>query len=491
MNLFQIPRVILSCALLLFLARPTLVAAIQVDPGEKTRNELPTQIDKNVGGDFDVLKKRRAIRVLVVYNKTNFFVDKGQPRGITYEGFKLFEDELNKKYKTGNVKIHIVFVPVGRADLEQALLRGRGDIVAANVTVTPERLERVDFSSPVMINVSEIVVSGPASEALASVDDLSGKEVFVRKGSIYHESLEKLNADLAKRGKPPVKLRFAPADLEDEDLLEMVNAGLVRYVVVDDFLARFWAAVFPKIKLHPEVALRAGAQIAWAIRKNSPLLKAELDAFLAKYPAGSTTRNILFQKYLKNTKFVKHAASEEEQRKFQRTVDFCRTYSDKYDMDYLLMAAQGYQESQLDQNKKDRVGAVGVMQVTPATGRELKVGDIRQEEPNIHGGVKYMRFMMDQYFANEPMDRVNKTLFTFAAYNAGPGRLRRLRKETAKRGLDPNVWINNVEVVASEKIGREIVTYVSNIYKYYIAYKLITEDAEERRKAREAASKAQ
>ena len=345
MNLFQIPRVILSCALLLFLARPTLVAAIQVDPGEKTRNELPTQIDKNVGGDFDVLKKRRAIRVLVVYNKTNFFIDKGQPRGITYEGFKLFEDELNKKYKTGNVKIHVVFVPVGRSNLEQALLSGRGDIVAANVTVTPERLERVDFSSPVMTNVSEIVVSGPASEALASVDDLSGKEVFVRKGSIYHESLEKLNADLAKRGKAPVKLRSAPADLEDEDLLEMVNAALVRYVVVDDFLARFWAAVLPKIKLHPEVALRAGAQIAWAIRKNSPLLKAELDAFLAKYPAGSTTRNILFQKYLKNTKFVKNAASEKEQRKFQRTVDFFRTYSDKYDMDYLLMAAQGYQES--------------------------------------------------------------------------------------------------------------------------------------------------
>ena len=487
MNPAQIHRVILSCALLLFLARSMPVTATHMEPGEKPQTGLPTQFDKHVGGDFDVLKKRRSIRVLVVYNKTNFFIDKGQPRGLTYEGFKLFEDELNKKYKTGNIKIHIVFVPGGRADLEQALLTGRGDVIAANVTVTPERLERVDFSSPIMTNVSEIVVSGPASEAIGSVDDLSGKEVFVRKGSIFHESLEKLNADLAKRGKPPVKLRFAPADLEDEDLLEMVNAGLVRYVVVDDFLARFWAAVFPKIQLHPEVALRTGGQIAWAIRKNSPLLKAELDAFLAKYPAGSTTRNILFQKYLKSTKFVKNAASEEEQRKFQQTVDFFKTYSDKYDMDYLLMAAQGYQESQLDQNKKSRVGAVGVMQVMPATGKEQKVGDIRHIAPNIHAGVKYIRFMMDQYFANEPMDRVNKTLFTFAAYNAGPARLRSLRKEAAKRGLDPNVWFNNVEIVASEKIGRETVTYVSNIYKYYIAYKLIHDDAEERRKAHEAA----
>ena len=131
------------------------------------------------------------------------------------------------------------------------------------------------------------------------------------------------------------------------------------------------------------------------------------------------------------------------------------------------------------------------MQVMPATGQELKVGDIRQLEPNIHAGVKYMRFMIDQYFDNEPMDRLNKGLFAFAAYNCGPGRVRSLRKEAAKRGLDPNMWFNNVEIVASEKIGRETVTYVSNIYKYYVAYKLITEDGEERRKAREAASKAQ
>ena len=274
-------------------------------------------------------------------------------------------------------------------------------------------------------------------------------------------------------------------DLEDEDLLEMLNAGLVQYVVVDDFLARFWASVLPKLKLHPEVTLRTGADIAWAIRKNSPLLKAELNDFLAKNPEGSATRNMLFAKYLKSTKFVKNAASEAEMKKFQQMVQFFKNYSDKYDMDYLLMAAQGYQESQLNQNAKSQVGAVGVMQVMPATGQELKVGDISQLEPNIHAGVKYMRFMIDQYFEKEPMDRLNKGLFAFAAYNAGPGRVQSLRKEAAKRGLDPNKWFNNVEIVASEKIGRETVTYVANIYKYYIAYKLTVESQEERRKERE------
>jgi membrane-bound lytic murein transglycosylase MltF len=147
------------------------------------------------------------------------------------------------------------------------------------------------------------------------------------------------------------------------------------------------------------------------------------------------------------------------------------------------MAAQGYQESALDHSARSQVGAIGVMQVMPATGKELNVGDITELEPNIHAGVKYIRFMMDRYFKDEPMDALNKGLMTFAAYNAGPGRLRQLRREAEKRGLDPNVWFGNVERVASERIGRETVQYVSNIYKYYVAYKL----AMEQRELREAA----
>jgi membrane-bound lytic murein transglycosylase MltF len=480
----------LMAGLLLLLVPPAAPSAAQEKSpppkAAKEKHALPIP-SAPWTGDFDGMKKRRLVRVLVVYNKTNYFIDRGTPRGITTEAFKMFEDSINKKYKTGNLKIHVVLIPVRRDELADMLLGGRGDVVAANVTVTEERLKKADFSNPVLKNVSEIVVSGPASEPVATKEDLSGREVFVRKGSIFYESVENLNAELAKSGKPPAKIRFAPGDLEDEDLLEMLNAGLVQYVVVDDFLARFWAAVLPKIKLHPDAALRKDADIAWAMRKGSPLLKAELDAFIAKYPEGSATRNMLFQKYLKNTKFVKNAAAKEEMRKFERAVEFFKNYSDKYDMDYLLMAAQGYQESRLDQNAKSQVGAVGVMQVMPATGKDMKVGDISQEDANIHAGVKYMRFMIDQFFANEPMDKINKGLFAFAAYNAGPGRIQGLRKEAAKRGLDPNRWFNNVEIVASEKIGRETVTYVSNIYKYYIAYKLATETLEERKKAREEA----
>ena len=167
-------------------------------------------------------------------------------------------------------------------------------------------------------------------------------------------------------------------------------------------------------------------------------------------------------------------------------IELFKKYGAQYNVDYLLMAAQGYQESTLDQSVKSPVGAIGVMQIMPPTGKELNVGDITKIEANIHAGVKYMRFMVDQYYADEPMDNLNKALMTFASYNAGPGRVRQLRRETEKRGLNPNVWFGNVERIASERIGRETVTYVSNIFKYYVTYRLMTEQSERR-----AAAKAQ
>ena len=442
-------------------------------------------------GDFDGMRKRRFIRVLVVYNQTDYFLDKGTPRGITTDAFKMVEDDLNKKYRTKHLRIHVIVIPVRRDVLEDMLLGGKGDIVAAHLTVTPERLEKFDFSEPIIHDVSEIIVSGPESEPIATREELSGREVFVRENSVFHESLKGLNSEFVQRGKAPVKLRFAPDELEDEDLLEMVNAGLVQYVLVNDYLARFWAKVLPKIELHPDITLRTEAGIGWAMRKGSPLLKAELDQFLAKHPAGSTVRNMLFQRYLKHTKFVKDAAATAERKKFETLVQFFRKYSDRYDMDYLLMAAQGYQESRLNQNAKSPVGAIGVMQLMPATGEEMRVGDISSTESNIHAGVKYMRFMVDHYFADEPMDRLDKGLFAFAAYNAGPGRVQQLRKEAGRKGYDPNKWFHNVEVIASQRIGHETVTYVANVYKYYIAYRLVEEAAEERRKAREEAKDSQ
>jgi membrane-bound lytic murein transglycosylase MltF len=329
-------------------------------------------------------------------------------------------------------------------------------------------------------------VSAADAPALQSLDDLAGREVFVRKSSSYYESLSALNQRFAGQGKPGMRIKLMPEALEDEDLLEMVNAGLIPLTIVDRHKADFWKQVFPRIVVRHDIAVRTGGDIAWAVRKDSPQLRAVLDEFIARHGPGSQSANVILKRYLKNAEYVKNAASEAERRKFLALIDLFKKYGEKYDVDWLLMAAQGYQESGLDQKARSHVGAVGVMQIMPATGKDLKVGDIRKVESNIHAGIKYMRWMIDQYYGDEPMTRLDKALFAFASYNAGAGRISQLRKEAAQRGLNPNVWFHNVEYVAAEKIGAETVTYVSNIFKYYIAYSLIQEAREEKEKAAKA-----
>ncbi|MGH7380786.1 MAG: transglycosylase SLT domain-containing protein [Candidatus Methylomirabilales bacterium] len=476
-------RLLCAGALVLGCLGPGPGEAADLPRKERMGLALPTETWK---ADLDGMIERRSIRVLVVYSKTFYFIEGGTQRGVTYDTFHAFENELNKKLKTKHLRVSVVFIPVGRDELLPGLVEGHGDIAAANLTITPERQKTVDFARPILGDVRELVVTGPGSPEIKTIDDLAGKEVFVRQSSSYYESLVALNQRFKKEGKPEVKLVPAPEDLEDEDLLEMQNAGLIPVLVVDSHKAEFWKQIFPKIVLHPEVAVRTQGEIAWAIRKNSPKLKAELDAFSATHGKGTAFGNEVFRRYLKSTRYVKSATADAELKKFRELIAYFRKYGDQYGLDWMLMAAQGYQESRLDHNARSPIGAIGVMQVMPATGKELKVGDITQVDPNIHAGVKYIRFMIDQYYKNEPMDDLNKGLFTFASYNAGAGRIQQLRKETATRGLDPNVWFHNVERIAAEKIGRETVTYVSNIYKYYIAYSLVQKEYIERQQARKA-----
>jgi len=426
-------------------------------------------------GDLDVLLERREIRVLVPYSRTLFFNDKGAQRGLTADTLRDFEIFLNRKYPKKGYPITVVALPTTRDQLLSGLASGKGDIAAANLTITPERQKLVDFSGAGLSNVKEIVVTGPASPTVATLDDLAGKDVFARKSSSYYESLVALNKRFVEEKKTPINIKEAPETLEDEDLLEMLNAGLVAVVVVDKHIADFWKQVLPKLVVHDDIAVRTGGEIAWAIRKQSPQLKALVDDFANRNKVGTSMGNQLLTRYLKNTKYVKNAASEEERKKFLALVQYLQKYGDQYNVDWVLMGAQGYQESQLDQNAKSRVGAVGVMQLMPATGKDMNVGDISQTEANIHAGIKYMRWMIDHYYEKEPMTPLDKALFSFASYNAGAGRVASLRKEAAKRGLDPNIWFQNVEYVAAEKIGPETVTYVANIYKYYIGYRLILE----------------
>ena len=318
------------------------------------------------------------------------------------------------------------------------------------------------------------------------MNDLSGKTVHVRKASSYYESLSALNIRLKNGGKPPVNLVLVPDALEDEDMMEMLNVGLLEAIVVDNWKAKMWAQILPRIKVNEQIVLRSVGLTGWAIRKDSPKLAAEIHEFFTKFLEKQGVMNYRMQQYHKRIKQITDPFGSSEAKRFQDMLTLFRKYGEKYDFDPLMLAAQGYQESQLNQNARSHVGAIGVMQLMPATGAEMKVGDIKLTEPNIHAGTKYMDQLMTKYFPDAKFSEANRSLFAFAAYNAGPGRIASMRKEAVKRGLDPDKWVNNVEVVTGEKVGIEPTTYVRNIYKYYVAYKLMLDLEHAQKRAREA-----
>ncbi len=426
--------------------------------------------------DLSGMRETRVLRALVVPNKTNYFFDGAVQRGISYEALQKFEEHLNVG-SAHHEKLHILYIPVRRDQLIPALVEGRGDLAVANLTINEERAARVDFSTPLMKNVKELIVTHSSTPELNALEDLAGRQVHVRRSSSYYPSLVKLNGELRASGLPYMQLVIADEKLEDEDLLEMVNAGLIPAIAIDSHTADFWEQVFANIRAQRKLVLADGGEIAWAFRKNSPELEQAVNEFVRGIRKGTLLGNILLKRYLKNTSYVTNALASKEMKKFEATSELFRSYANQYEFDWLMLIAQGYQESRLDQSTRSHAGAVGIMQLLPSTAadKNVAIDDIHQVENNIHAGAKYMRFLRNRYFSDSDMDEMEQTLFSFAAYNAGPARITKLRSEAAKLGLDPDLWFDNVEVVAAKRIGRETVQYVANIYKYWAAYKLAEE----------------
>jgi len=455
-----------------------------------TRTALRTRFAGRFTGDFDAMLDRRLIRLLVPYSPTLFFEDKGTIYGTAANGAQLFEEWVNKTFALGARRLSVPLTPVSRDKLFDTLLAGDGDIAAGDITITDERRKKVAFSTPVISNVREVVVTGEDVPELGGVEELSGKEVAVGRSTSYYESLIKLNERLTAQGKPPVTITIVPDTLEVEDLMEMTAAGLLPATVGDDWVAGLWTQIIKGLRLHPKAALREGAEIGWAVRPDNPKLLATLNRAIAEITGNMDHWSDETRSYLARLKQLHTATQGADMQHFRDTVEIFRQYAGQYRFDTLLLVAQGYQESRLDQRARSRVGAVGLMQLMPKTGRALGVGDISKAEPNVHAGAKYMAQLMDNYFKDDPFDDQNRNLFAFAAYDMGAGAIQSLRRKAEAEKLDPNVWFNNVERVAASRMGQEPVRYVRNIYKYYVAYKLI-EEADATKKAAIAAATAE
>jgi membrane-bound lytic murein transglycosylase MltF len=454
-------------------------------PAPSSEVKLPTVFGRRTG-DLDEMAKNRNIRALVLINPIAFFYDKGHPKGITYEALEEFQKFVNQKLKTGTLDVKVTFIPLRPDQVEAALNEGVGDLIAYGLVVTPEREKQVAFSTPIQKDVSQIVVTGPDFGPVSTIADLGGKEVYANPLTTYYTNLQKINETLQKEGKPLIVIKKADPQLLDDDLVQMVNAGLIPATVTTKLKADLWSKVLDKIQTHPDLVVASGTNLAWAMRKTNPQLKQIVDEFVATHAAGTSFGNTLLRRYLQNTKWVKNSTSGEEMKKFQENLAFIQKYAGEYDFDYLMIAAQGYQESLLDQSRKNPSGAVGIMQVIPkyAAAPPISIPNVGTADANIHAGVKMLRDIDNRYFNDPGITPFNQTLFVFASYNAGPNRIARLRKQAAGEGLDPDVWFGNVELVAAKDIGQETVTYVANIYKYYISYKLAVEQHQIRDKAK-------
>jgi membrane-bound lytic murein transglycosylase MltF len=456
--------------------------AVELTPAEEAEvQKMVLPVLPDWVGDFEGMRERRLIRVLVPYSKTFFELDRGRQRGLSYELGKGLEAWLNKTqpYSKKSMQWRVMFIPTARDELMPKLIKGVGDIAAGGLTVTEARLKDVDFSDPFAVNIPEILVSSPGSKPVEKLEDLSGQEITVRASSSYYEHLQALSASFKEQGLAPIDLKAADENLESEDLLQMVNAGLLKATVVDRYIAKIWAPLYTDMQIHEGIVVHDNSEFAWAIRKDSPQLKSQLAGFVKTHKIGTTFGNSLRTKYVTNSsKRVVNATSEAEMKKFQEMVEIFNRHASTYGFDHLMLMAQGFQESQLDQKARSPRGAVGVMQLLPTTAKDptVAIDDIdKSADRNIEAGSKYMRLLADKYLNDPQLTQMNRTLMTFAAYNAGPGNLRKFRVLAEKSNLNKNVWFGNVEQAAAQVVGRETVDYVGNIYKYYVAYKLVEE----------------
>ena len=456
------------------------------DQGESAENVEPDPRDLPLGthlsyayrDDLPGLLQKKYIRVLTTLNRTNFFISEGHLAGYEYSLLKGYEKYLNKKIGQKNLGIVIEFIPVNRDELMSKLIQGYGDIAAAGLTITPQRKKEVNFTIPYRTNVQEVIVSNKHGFTPQSIEDLAEHKIYVRTSSSYHQSLIRLNGRLEQKDLRPVRIKDINENIETESILEMVNSGALNMTVADNHIAQAWSKALPDIVIHEDIAVRKGGKIAWMVRKNNPKLLSSLNTFLKSHKQGTRLGNIYFERYYSPANLLKNPSDSAYWNKLKKYEPVIKKYAAQYDFDWLLILAMAFQESGLDNSKKSSAGAVGLMQIRPATAEDnnIEIKNIRKPQNNIHAGVKYLDFLRTQYFNTPSISPRDQIRFALASYNAGPAKIRKARQTAKKMGLDPDRWFRNVEVAVLQTIGRETVRYVSNINKYYILYTTILRD---------------
>ena len=404
-------------------------------------------------GKWQQISERGMLRVLVSPSRTNFFIANQQLHGFEFEMLELFKKHIRKTQP----KFRINYIPVPHDQLIPRLLTGHGDIAVSLLTITPERKRLVDFSQAYLTNVKEVLVVNKNAPEIKSINALSTKTVLVTGGSPYIKSLIKINQSLAQQKLPPINIQTLNGG-SSEDVLELVNLKVYDYCVVDDTLAKLWDNNLMHININQHVTIARGKQYAWALRKNSPLLKQQLNNFIKTHAKGSLMGNIIYKKYYQNNTWLRRSLLHQFHY-LNPYKKFFQEAAQRYQIDPRLLAALSFQESRFNPDTQSHAGAIGLMQLMPATARELGVKNLRDPYQSIMGGSKYLHQLIARY-AKEPQVNINERIhFALAAYNAGFGNLRHWRKRAKEAGYNPNIWFDHVDKFAP----KETYIYVFNI----------------------------
>ncbi len=433
-----------------------------------------SRLDDHWREDLPEMLQRRTIRVLTTYSPSTYFIFEGRSYGFEYSLLKDFETFINRRFRRKATQTVLEFIPVPENLLIPCLQIGIGDMVAAGIRRPPQDIDGIDFTIPYLQNVSDVLITHRQAPAINLIEDLAGRRIHIQPAWQQSKTLRRIDARLLVTGRRPLNRTTTNGFLSSEDILELVNEGVIDLSIVESHIARLWSSVYPDIVILEFPEISAHTPIAWAVRRDNPEFKASLDRFLRGRQRGSWFGNIYYRQYFKETRWVSNPLIPTDHAKFSRYAPLFRKYGSRYGFDWMLLAAIAYQESQMKNRRRSHAGAVGLMQVMPTTAGDANVDidNIWDPEQNVHAGSKYLALLRDVYFPAAEYSPQERIHFILAAYNAGPGKIARCRRLAVRMGNDPRKWFGHTELAARRLIGNETVRYVSNVSRYYMAYSL-------------------
>ncbi|HUP56552.1 MAG TPA: transporter substrate-binding domain-containing protein [Bdellovibrionota bacterium] len=444
-----------------------LICLLRMGAAHASDSRLASHVGQVRLGELNAILKARYLRVLTIKNPYDYYVHKGEMKGVQYEMVREFVAHLNRKYakKKRELKIAFELIPVDFDQLIPMLTEGRGDLVAVGLTRTPERDAEVEFTLPYQV-VRDVIVT---RKELAK-ESWKGKTFLVQADSSYLRAIEESGED--------VDVRAVDANLNAENVMEMVSLKGADYTLVNSYWAERIGRRFKNLTMLDDQPFRKEVEVGWAVRKGSPELLKELNAFIPKVRKGTLLGNTFGQKYFDNLSRL-HRDFDLAAQKISNYDASIKKYAKQYGFDWRLLAALCLEESQFRQEIDNKFGAVGLFQIKQSTADEpyVSVGPIRGKanaDNNIHAGVKYLAWLKKSFFDSEDQLSEDERLrMMLAAYNAGPARVQEAIGKARRMGLNPHVWFRNVEVAMLSLGVPETVLYVSEINKHYVSYLLL------------------